>query len=93
MVDHLAGAERPMSSKSHAVLPGDLRTPTVRMSYAPGYELCVIVSDVTVTDYGTSIPRLFSVIVDPPRKLTMPYNVRAGHASSPENLMARGDRT
>lgn len=76
----------------HKTLPGDLRQPTVRMSYHPGYELCVIVSTAETMDYGSQIPRLPAVILDPERQIMMPYNVRAAHITGEDNLIARGGR-
>lgn len=76
----------------HRTLPGDLRKPTIRMSYHPGYELCVIVSDVEIVGNGTQIPRLPAVIIDPMRQIITPYNVRAAYITGEDNLIARGER-
>ena len=76
---------------THKTLPGDLREPTVRMSYNPGYKLCVIISDVEVVDYQTQVPRLPAVIIDPKRQIAMLYNVRAVHITDQDNLISRGE--
>lgn len=80
-----------MPRSNKPVVPGDLRKPTVRMSYNPGYELCVIISSCETQDYGSQIPRLPAVILDPRRQLMLPYNVRASAISSPDNIVLRGE--
>ena len=70
------------------VLPGDLREAHGRMSDSPGFEMCVIISDIAQPFQG-----LDAVIVAERMKYSGPYAVKVRYVADSDNLMARGDRT
>jgi len=71
------------------IMAGDLRTPTVKMSYDPGFDICIVVSPVSALD-ASHIPRIPALVVNLRNSLTMYHDVRQWPLTNVDNLVERG---
>lgn len=71
------------------IMAGDLRTPTVKMSYDPGFDICIVVSPVSALD-ASHIPRIPALALWLLDSFTAYHNVRQWPLASVDNLVERG---
>ena len=76
--------------KPHAAepIPGDLRSSTRRMSYDPGFDMCIVVSDVASIRIDDSTPRIPALILRGNGDAVM-YHPRRSSVERRDNLIAR----
>lgn len=92
MVDRVACAARAVMPRAvKRIVPGDLRVPTVRFSYDPGYMICVIISDIEMPGGEGSVNRLPAIIADTRSGYSGPHDIRASAISSPDNIVLSGE--
>lgn len=71
------------------IMAGDLRTPTVKMSYDPGFDICIVVSPVSTLD-ASEIARIPALAIKLRDSLTAYHDVRQWPLASVDNLVERG---
>lgn len=68
--------------------PGDLMRPTVKMSYDPGYGLCIVASGRPhACDDGD---RVLAITLQPRTGTVVQHDVRCWPISDPDNLLVGG---
>ena len=70
--------------------PGDLRIPTRKLSYDPGYDICVVISSVAMFELAEDGIRVPALVVSHRRCLTAYHNVKRWSIGDDDNLMLRG---
>ena len=70
-------------------MAGDLRTPSVKMSYDPGFDICIVVSPAAALD-ASKIARIPVLAIKLRDSFTAYHDVRQGPLASVDNLVERG---
>lgn len=71
------------------IMAGDLRTPSVKMSYGPGFDICIVVSPVSALD-ASEVTRIPALVVNLRDSLTVYHDVRQWLLTNVDNLVERG---
>lgn len=71
------------------IMAGDLRTPTVKMSYNPGFDICIVVSSASTLD-ASVVTRIPALVVNVRDSLTAYHDVRQWPLTNVDNLVERG---
>lgn len=71
------------------IMAGDLRTPTVKLSYNPGFDICIVVSPVSAPA-ASEIARIPALAIKLRDSLTAYHDVRRWPLASVDNLVERG---
>lgn len=71
------------------IMAGDLRTPSVKLSYSPDFDICIVVSPVSALD-ASEIARIPALAIKLRDSLTAYHNVRRHPLASVDNLVERG---
>lgn len=71
------------------IMAGDLRTPSVKMSYNPGFDICIVVSPASALG-ASEVTRIPALVVNLRDSLTAYHDVRQWPLASVDNLVERG---
>lgn len=89
LVDRAARSVRQRAA-GRELEPGDLRVPTRKLSYDPGYDICVVISSVAMFELAEDGLRVPALAVSHRRCLTAYHNVKRWSIGDDDNLVLRG---